>query len=161
MNESSNYSSVLGYESVSNTTTHSWDCTREELYTLTNSQIYSWAQVCNESACYRQEYYTTFYSLIGSFFQSIVFIVGVLGNILVCAVVLKTRSMRTTTNCYLGGSQVKIWVINSYLVLHTWIANRYTFFICQIPVDDDMSDSSRLYLIDPEQLNTFFLSKSH
>ena len=113
MNETnSNYSSILGEESVisSNTTNHSWDCTREELYTLTNLEIYSWAQACNATACYRQEYYTTFYSLIGSFFQSIVFIVGVLGNILVCAVVLKTRSMRTTTNCYLGGSQVKIWV---------------------------------------------------
>ncbi len=29
------------------------------------------------------------------------FLIGVLGNILVCAVVVKTRSMRTTTNCYL------------------------------------------------------------
>ena len=117
MNQSSNYSSFPEEESVSNTT-NSWDCTREELYTLDNSVIYTWGQTCNKTACYRQAYYSTFYSLIGTFFHSIVFLVGVLGNILVCAVVLKTRSMRTTTNCYLGGSQVKIWVINSYLVLY-------------------------------------------
>ena len=109
MNQSSNYSSFPEEESVSNTT-NSWDCTREELYTLDNSVIYTWGQTCNKTACYRQAYYSTFYSLIGTFFHSIVFLVGVLGNILVCAVVLKTRSMRTTTNCYLGGSQVKIWV---------------------------------------------------
>ena len=38
---------------------------------------------------------------MGTFFQSIVLLVGLLGNILVCIVVFKTRSMRTTTNCYL------------------------------------------------------------
>ena len=48
-----------------------------------------------------QEYFTQPYSFVGTFFQSIVLLVGLLGNILVCIVVFKTRSMRTTTNCYL------------------------------------------------------------
>ena len=39
--------------------------------------------------------------MIGTFFQSIIFLTGILGNVLVCAVVYRTRSMHTTTNCYL------------------------------------------------------------
>ena len=48
-----------------------------------------------------QEYYHTHYAMIGTFFQSIIFLTGILGNVLVCAVVYRTRSMHTTTNCYL------------------------------------------------------------
>ena len=54
-------------------------------------------------ACYPdQEYFSISYKLVGTFFQSIIFVVGVLGNVLTCTVVSRTQSMRTTTNCYLG-----------------------------------------------------------
>lgn len=51
--------------------------------------------------CKPQEYYSFNYALVGTLFQSIIFVVGVLGNLLVCAVVRRTRSMHSTTNCYL------------------------------------------------------------
>ena len=51
--------------------------------------------------CYTQEYYRGDFKAIGTLFQTFIFLVGVIGNILVCTVVIKTRSMRTTTNCYL------------------------------------------------------------
>jgi len=51
--------------------------------------------------CKPQEYYSTDYAVIGTLFQSIIFVVGVLGNVLVCTVVRRTRSMHSTTNCYL------------------------------------------------------------
>ncbi|XP_022244874.1 thyrotropin-releasing hormone receptor-like [Limulus polyphemus] len=46
-------------------------------------------------------YYSPNYQIIGTFFQSIIFLVGVLGNIMVVIVVRRTHSMRTPTNCYL------------------------------------------------------------
>ena len=49
-----------------------------------------------------QEYFSWNYALVGTLFQSIIFVVGVLGNVLTCTVVQRTRSMHTTTNCYLG-----------------------------------------------------------
>ena len=76
-----------------------FNCHQNEQYFIENKT--EWSLVCNQSLCKPQEYYTTNYGLIGTLFQSIVFLVGVLGNILVCTVVIKTRSMRTTTNCYL------------------------------------------------------------
>lgn len=80
-----------------------FNCTPEELPSVLNRT--EWSLVCNqtlpEHQCRPQEYYSANYSLIGTLFQSIIFVIGVLGNILVCTVVIKTRSMRTTTNCYL------------------------------------------------------------
>lgn len=46
-------------------------------------------------------YYSINYRIIGTVFQGIVFLVGVLGNIMVVIVVWQTRSMHTPTNCYL------------------------------------------------------------
>ncbi len=51
--------------------------------------------------CRHPEYYSFNYVVVGTFFQSIIFVIGVLGNLLVCAVVYRTRSMHSTTNCYL------------------------------------------------------------
>ncbi len=51
--------------------------------------------------CKQQEYYSFNYAVVGTLFQSIIFVVGVLGNLLVCTVVRRTRSMHSTTNCYL------------------------------------------------------------
>ena len=84
-----------------------YNCSKEELPSVENRS--EWSIICNRSlldrdeaaSCSAQEYYTAEYALIGTLFQTIIFFVGVLGNILVCTVVVKTRSMRTTTNCYL------------------------------------------------------------
>ena len=84
-----------------------YNCSAEELPSVENRS--EWSIICNRSlldrdeaaSCSAQEYYTAEYALIGTLFQTIIFFVGVLGNILVCTVVVKTRSMRTTTNCYL------------------------------------------------------------
>lgn len=57
--------------------------------------------VLPEIKCKAQEYYSFNYAVVGTLFQSIIFVVGVLGNILVCTVVRTTRSMHSTTNCYL------------------------------------------------------------
>ncbi|CAL1272552.1 unnamed protein product [Larinioides sclopetarius] len=46
-------------------------------------------------------YYSLKYQIVGTVFQGIVFIVGILGNIMVVIVVTRTRSMHTPTNCYL------------------------------------------------------------
>ncbi|XP_054711096.1 thyrotropin-releasing hormone receptor-like [Uloborus diversus] len=46
-------------------------------------------------------YYSMKYQIVGTFFQGIVLIVGILGNIMVVIVVTRTRSMHTPTNCYL------------------------------------------------------------
>lgn len=46
-------------------------------------------------------YYSIKYRIVGTVFQGIVLIVGVLGNIMVVIVVTQTRSMHTPTNCYL------------------------------------------------------------
>ena len=55
----------------------------------------------SKQQCRGQEYYHTQYAIVGTFFQTIIFLTGVLGNVLVCAVVYRARSMHTTTNCYL------------------------------------------------------------
>lgn len=47
------------------------------------------------------QYFSLVYKIIGSFFVSVIFCVGFLGNLMVVYVVWRSRSMRTTTNCYL------------------------------------------------------------
>ena len=70
-----------------------------ELSALNNgSNLTEWLQRCD---CSVPESWTQEYAAVGTLFQGIIFLVGVLGNVLVCTVVIKTRSMRTTTNCYL------------------------------------------------------------
>ncbi|XP_013780780.2 thyrotropin-releasing hormone receptor-like [Limulus polyphemus] len=46
-------------------------------------------------------YYPIYYRVIGTTFQGLIFLIGVLGNIMVVIVVTNTRSMLTPTNCYL------------------------------------------------------------
>jgi thyrotropin-releasing hormone receptor len=61
--------------------------------------------VCNvtleEDECVDAEYYAFSYSMVGTVLQSAIFVVGVVGNVLVCSVVRRMRSMHSTTNCYL------------------------------------------------------------
>ncbi|XP_015790558.1 mu-type opioid receptor [Tetranychus urticae] len=55
----------------------------------------------NTTFCKDPSYYAISYRIIGTIFQGFILIIGVLGNIMVVIVVVKTRSMRTPTNCYL------------------------------------------------------------
>ena len=54
-----------------------------------------------EIQCSRPEYYGFLYGLIGTFCQSSVFLVGLVGNLVVVVTVRGTKSLHTTTNCYL------------------------------------------------------------
>ena len=47
------------------------------------------------------EYYSVPYIVIGFLATSLIFVVGVAGNVMVVLVVSRTRSMRSPTNCYL------------------------------------------------------------
>ena len=51
--------------------------------------------------CSDPEYYGHLYAWIGTIFQSAIFLVGVLGNMMVVITVKRTKSLHTTTNCYL------------------------------------------------------------
>ena len=50
---------------------------------------------------YDPEYYSYSYRIVGTLFQGIILLVGLVGNILVVLVVAKTKSMHSPTNCYL------------------------------------------------------------
>lgn len=47
------------------------------------------------------QYFSHRYRIIGTFFQTIVLVVGVAGNVMVVVVVCRTHSMLSPTNCYL------------------------------------------------------------
>ncbi|XP_035212605.1 thyrotropin-releasing hormone receptor-like, partial [Stegodyphus dumicola] len=80
-------------------------------------------------------YYSMNYRIVGTVFQGIVFIVGVLGNIMVVIVVWQTRSMHTPTNCYLVSlsiadfmvliASVPIEILGYYLLGDEWILGRW------------------------------------
>ena len=46
-------------------------------------------------------YYSLPYRVVGCLFVSIIFLTGMVGNVMVVIVVSRTRSMHTPTNCYL------------------------------------------------------------
>ncbi|BFZ19301.1 hypothetical protein BsWGS_22339 [Bradybaena similaris] len=48
-----------------------------------------------------QVYYSTLFAVVAATLSSIIFVLGILGNVLVIIVIARTRSMHTTTNCYL------------------------------------------------------------
>ena len=73
----------------------------EAIKNLPNDTNMTFYNLTNHFGCGSQEYYRNDFKTIGTLFQTFIFLVGVIGNILVCTVVIKTRSMRTTTNCYL------------------------------------------------------------
>ncbi|ODN02260.1 Thyrotropin-releasing hormone receptor, partial [Orchesella cincta] len=76
-------------------------------------------------------YYSHSYRMIGTFFQGLIFLVGVLGNILVVFVVARTKSMHSPTNCYLVSlaladcivliAAVPQEIVQYYLVGSRWI----------------------------------------
>ena len=51
--------------------------------------------------CSPPEYYGRLYGIIGTVFQSAILLAGVLGNMMVVITVRGTKSLHTTTNCYL------------------------------------------------------------
>ena len=51
--------------------------------------------------CSDPEYYNALYGIIGTVFQSAILLAGVLGNMMVVITVRGTKSLHTTTNCYL------------------------------------------------------------
>ena len=54
-----------------------------------------------EELCSPPVYYSGLYGLIGTIFQSSIFLVGIAGNLLVVVMVKISKSLHTTTNCYL------------------------------------------------------------
>ncbi|XP_013780445.1 thyrotropin-releasing hormone receptor-like [Limulus polyphemus] len=79
-------------------------------------------------------YYPAYYRIVGTTFQGLIFLIGVLGNIMVVIVVTKTRSMLTPTNCYLVSlsladlmvlmASVPNEVLSYYLLGDEWIWGR-------------------------------------
>lgn len=79
-------------------------------------------------------YFSLNYRIIGTIFQGIIFAVGVLGNIMVVIVVMRTRSMHTPTNCYLVSLSVADFmvlvasvpneIISYYVLGDEWIWGR-------------------------------------
>lgn len=77
------------------------------------------------------QYFSYRYRFVGTFFISIVFIVGVLGNAMVVLVVTRVRSLHSPTNCYLLSLAVADTVVlfaavpqeilSYYLVGNQWI----------------------------------------
>ena len=55
----------------------------------------------NENRCSNPEYYGFLFGWIGTVCQSSVFLVGLVGNLVVVVTVRGTKSLHTTTNCYL------------------------------------------------------------
>ncbi|XP_076334640.1 thyrotropin-releasing hormone receptor-like [Tachypleus tridentatus] len=80
------------------------------------------------------KYYSLNYRIVGTIFQGIIFVVGIIGNIMVVIVVTKTRSMHTPTNCYLVSlsladlmvlvASVPNEVLSYYLLGDEWIWGR-------------------------------------
>lgn len=54
-----------------------------------------------ESPLSKPSYYAMPYRVVGCFFIATIFLVGLIGNVMVVIVVIRTRSMHTPTNCYL------------------------------------------------------------
>ncbi|XP_046677384.1 thyrotropin-releasing hormone receptor-like [Homalodisca vitripennis] len=77
------------------------------------------------------EFYSHRYRIVGTIFQGIVFLVGILGNLMVVVVVKRTRSMHSPTNCYLVSlamadmvvliASVPNEILSYYLVGNHWL----------------------------------------
>lgn len=78
-----------------------------------------------------RQYFATDYRIIGTLFGIIIFVVGVVGNVMVVVVVKRTKSMQSPTNCYLVSlaiadclvlfAAVPNEVIGYYLLVGEWI----------------------------------------
>ncbi|XP_071527174.1 thyrotropin-releasing hormone receptor-like [Panulirus ornatus] len=76
-------------------------------------------------------YYSYIYRVIGTLFQGIIFVIGVIGNVMVVIVVAKNKNMTTPTNCYLVSlaiadcavliAAVPQEIVSYYLIGNHWI----------------------------------------
>lgn len=76
-------------------------------------------------------YYSYMYRIIGTLFQGIILIIGVIGNVMVVIVVAKNKNMATPTNCYLVSlaiadcavliAAVPQEIVSYYLIGNHWI----------------------------------------
>uniref|UniRef100_A0A8D9E628 Thyrotropin-releasing hormone receptor n=1 Tax=Cacopsylla melanoneura TaxID=428564 RepID=A0A8D9E628_9HEMI len=88
---------------------------------------------CNDTII--KEMFSMEYRIVGTIFQSIILIVGLLGNIMVVSVVYKIKSMRTPTNCYLVSLSIAdlmvliaalpIELVAYYQEKYTWLWGNY------------------------------------
>ncbi|KAI1309464.1 Thyrotropin-releasing hormone receptor [Halotydeus destructor] len=89
-------------------------------------------------------YYAVPYRIIGTIFQGFILLIGVLGNIMVVIVVMRTRSMKTPTNCYLVSlsiadlmvlvSAVPNEILSYYVLGEQWVWGQVgcgLFIFCQ------------------------------
>lgn len=77
------------------------------------------------------EYYSILYRVIGTLFQGVILVVGVLGNVLVVIVVSRNKNMSSPTNCYLVSLAVADCIVllaavpqeifGYYLALGQWV----------------------------------------
>ena len=80
------------------------------------------------SHCSQPEYYNSMYGLVGTVCQSSIFLVGVLGNLMVVVTVRATKSLHTTTNCYLVSLAVADTITLVSSVPQVWSLTQ--FFFC-------------------------------
>jgi len=71
------------------------------------------------------QYYDPLYKIVGFLFVSVIFCVGLVGNLMVIIVVWRTRSMRTPTNCYL----VSLAVADILLLVSAPLPTLIEFFL--------------------------------
>lgn len=82
---------------------------------------------CSETPAY----YSYIYRIIGTLFQGIILVIGVIGNVMVVIVVAKNKNMTTPTNCYLVSlaiadcavliAAVPQEIVSYYLIGNHWI----------------------------------------
>ena len=70
-------------------------------------------------------YYSVPYRIVGCLFVSVIFMVGLIGNVMVVIVVARTRSMHTTTNCYL----VSLAVADVLVLVSATLPTIWEFFL--------------------------------
>lgn len=85
---------------------------------------------CSETPAY----YSYIYRIIGTLFQGIILVIGVIGNVMVVIVVAKNKNMTTPTNCYLVSlaiadcavliAAVPQEIVSYYLIGNHWIWGR-------------------------------------
>ncbi|KAL1124515.1 hypothetical protein AAG570_001141 [Ranatra chinensis] len=88
-------------------------------------------EVGNQSLLQDPDYFSHRYRAVGTFFQGIIFVVGVLGNAMVVVVVTRVRALHSPTNCYLLSlavadtvvlvASVPNEILSYYLVGNQWV----------------------------------------
>ena len=106
-------------------------CSPIDYLCLCAQQVYLQTCFPPKSNKSQPEYYSYIYRIIGTAFQGVIFVIGVIGNVMVVIVVAKNRNMATPTNCYLVSlavadcvvliSAVPQEIVSYYLIGNQWI----------------------------------------